>query len=229
MKSADEYLALLERGFSAKRALSSLAQYELQYIDKVPFDVYCAARWFGWRFFPVPRRRLSPLSRLRISEATDNLEQLKRWARIRPHWALATGALSGVFAIVVEGDSGRNALLECCGDDWDWLFTLRTQAGLKRYIFYAWPENQRQIPQPSCLGKGLSILGEGDWLLYPPSLEPSGAQHVFLTRSTAAQPPAWLLDRVFDRENAVAPVSTLSPHSGWGIPSMQIIEGEDHP
>src|SRR5262249_10605193 len=143
-------------------ALSSLAQHELQYIDRVPVDIYCAARWFGWRFFPVSRRGFSPLSRLRISEATDNVEQLKRWARIRPLWALATGTLSGVFVIVVEGDSGRKSLLECCGDDWDWLFTLRTQAGLKRYIFYAWPENQRQIPRSSSLGKGLSLLGDGD-------------------------------------------------------------------
>jgi hypothetical protein len=229
MKSADEYLALLESGFSAKRALSSLAQCELQYIEKVPFDVYCAARWFGWRFFPIPRRRFSPFSRLRISEATENLEQLKRWACIPSHWALATGALSGVFVIVVEGDSGRNSLLECCGDDWDWLFTLRTQAGLKRYIFYAWPENQRQIPRSSFLGKGLSILGEGDWLLYPPSREPSGVQHVFLTRSTAAHPPAWLLDRVFDRERDVELLSTLSPQSGCGILSTQISAGEDRP
>ena len=229
MKSADEYLALLERGFSAKRALSSLAQYEMQYIDRVPLDVYCAARWFGWRFFPVPKRRRSPLSRLRISEATDNLEQLKRWARIRPHWALATGTLSGVFVIVVEGGSGRNALLECCGDDWDWLFTLRTQAGLKRYIFYAWPENQRQIPQSSCLGKGLSILGEGDWLLYPPSREPSGAQHVFLTRSTAAQAPAWLLDRVFGWKSAGDPVPMHSSQSSFAIPSTVVVEGENCP
>jgi hypothetical protein len=229
MKSAEEYLALLERGFSAKRALSCLAQCELPYIEKVPFDVYCAARWFGWRFFPVSRRRCSPPRRLRISEATDNLEQLKRWACIRPHWALATGALSGVFVIVVEGDRGRNSLLECCGDDWDWLFTLRTQAGLKRYIFYAWPDNQRQISRSACLGKGLSLLGEGDWLLYPPSREPSGAQHVFLTRSTAAQPPTWLIERLFDQESVMESVSMLSPHSGNQIPHAQIVHGVDRP
>jgi hypothetical protein len=209
MKSADAFLDLLERGFSVKRVLSSLAQYELRYIDRIPFEVYCASQAFRWRFFPVPRPRLSAVSQLQIRKATYNLEQLKQWARSRPHWALATGAGSGVFVIVVEGDVGRNSLLECCGEDWDWLFTLRTQAGVKRYIFYAWPDNQKQILRSKSLGKGLYLLGEGDWLLYPPSREPSGAQHVFLTRSTAAQPPDWLLERIFDQESAADRLSAI--------------------
>jgi hypothetical protein len=228
MKSADEFLNFLERGFDAKKVLSSLTQFELRYIDRIPLEVYCASQLFRWRFFPVTRRRFSAVSKLQINEATCHLEQLKQWARSRPQWALATGAVSGVFAVVVEGDVGRNSLLECCGDDWDWLFTLRTQAGVKRYIFYAWPDNQRQIPRSKSLGKGLSLLGEGDWLFYPPAREPSGAQHVFLTRATAAHPPAWLVARVFDQESTVEPISTVSPQVGW-IPSMRIIKGEDRP
>jgi Bifunctional DNA primase/polymerase, N-terminal len=193
MRSADDFLDLLDRGVSAGRALSSLPQCELQYIAKVPIGVYLAARWLGWRFFPVRRTRPA-MSSILIDRATNNLEQLKRWAGSRPQWALATGALSGVFALVVDGDRGRNSLLQLCGDDWDWLFTLRTQGGTRRYIFYTWPDGQYRIPTSMFLGEGLSLIGEGGRLLFPPSREANGAQHVFLTRATATQAPAWLLD-----------------------------------
>jgi len=205
MKSADAFIDLLERGIRADRALSSLPQCELQYVAKVPIGIYLAAKLFGWRFFPAPQLRRSAIDQLHIREATNNLDELTLWARTRPEWALATGALSGVFVLVVHGDEGRKSLLETCGDDWDWLFTLRTQAGVKRYIFYAWPGNEQQNPRSIYLGKGLSLLGEGDWLLFPPSRELSGVQHVFLTRSTPAQVPCWLHDLVFRSGNGVTP------------------------
>jgi hypothetical protein len=205
MKSAHTFIDLLEKGIHADRALSSLPQCELRYVAKVPIGVYLAAKLFGWRFFPAPQLRRSATEKLRIHDATNNLDELTFWARSRPEWALATGALSGVFVLVVHGDEGRKSLLETCGDDWDWLFTLRTQAGVKRYIFYAWPENEQENPRSIHLGKGLSLLGEGDWLLFPPSREPGGVQHVFLTRSTPAQAPCWLRNLVFCAASAAAP------------------------
>ena len=229
MKSADAFLELIEREYCPDRALASLPQCELHYIAKVPIGVHIASQLLGWRFFPAPQLRRSTVNQVLIRQATNNLTQLRLWARTRPDWALATGAISGVFVVVVHGDTGRNSLLEVCGDDWDWLFTLRTQAGAKRYIFYAWPENRQQIPRSVDLGKGLSILGDGDWLLYPPSRESGGAQHVFLTRSIAAQPPSWLLDHVFNQESDAEPVSMLSPHGGYGFSQMQIADGEDRP
>jgi integrase len=72
MKSADEFLNSLERGFDAKRVLSSLAQFELRYIDRIPIEVYCASQLFRWRFFPVRRLRFSDISQLQIREATYN-------------------------------------------------------------------------------------------------------------------------------------------------------------
>jgi hypothetical protein len=205
MKSVDAFLDLLERGIHADRALSSLPQCELQYIAKVPIGVYLAAQLLGWRFFPAPRRGEPSKSPLQTRQATNDLEELKFWARTRPDWALATGALSGVFVLVVHGEHGRRALLESCEDDWDWLFTLRTQGGVNRYIFYAWPENERQSPRSARLGKGLTLLGEGDWVLFPPSHELNGVQHVFLTRSTPAQAPCWLHNLVFRSGNVVTP------------------------
>ncbi len=76
MKSADAFIDLLERGIRADRALSSLPQCELQYVAKVPIGVYLAANLFGWRFFPAPQLRQLAIDRLRIREATNNLDKL---------------------------------------------------------------------------------------------------------------------------------------------------------
>lgn len=111
IKSADAFIDLLARGISADRALSSLPQCELQFIAKVPIGVYLSARFFDWRFFPAPHHRRSAIDQLRIREATNNLDRLKFWAGSRPEWALATGALSGVFVLVVHGDDGRKSLI----------------------------------------------------------------------------------------------------------------------
>lgn len=214
MKSAEAYLDLVDRGLSPARALSSLPQCELQYIDKVPIGVFFAAQYLGWKFFPRFLRvsHFSPswTNRSLIAQATSDTEQLKRWARTRPQWALATGSPSGLVVLVLDGDAGRNSLLELCKDDWDWLFTLRTQAGVKRYIFFTWAEDEGHIPVLSSLGKGITILGEGDWLLFPPSREFSGAQHVFLTRSTAALAPSWLRELVLSSGSAskIVPASS---------------------
>jgi hypothetical protein len=102
---------------------------------------------------------------------------------------------------VVDGEEGQNSLIRLCGDDWDWLDTLRTQAGQKRFVFFAWSDQQRQISGNSHIGKGLRVLGDGDWLLFPPSREVNGAEHVILTpQLVPIDPPRWLLDRLIPLE-----------------------------
>lgn len=215
MKSAEAYLDLVDRGLSPARALSSLPQCGLQYIDKVPIGIYFAAQYLGWKFFPMFSRvsQFGPawVNRSQIAQATGDTERLRRWARTRPQWALATGSASGLVVLVLDGDAGRNSLLDLCKDDWDWLFTLRTQAGVKRYIFFTWPQDEEHIPVSGFLGKSITILGEDDWLLFPPSREFSGAQHVFLTQSTAAVAPPWLRELVLSSESASTLVSASSP------------------
>ncbi len=39
----------------------------------------------------------------------------------RPDWALATGPVSGVFALIADGQEGQVSLLSHCGDDWSFL------------------------------------------------------------------------------------------------------------
>jgi len=225
MKSAEAFAELLKKGVSVETALSSLPPYESHYFARVPVEVYRAAQQLGWRFFPVPRFG-RPGGNPLIREATNNLETLKIWARSRPYWALATGHFSGVSVLVVDGEVGQNSLIRLCGDDWDWLDTLRTQAEQKRFIFFTLPRVQQQISGSSYLGKGLRVLGDGDWLRFPPSREVNGAIHFFLNpQLTASEPPAWLLDHMIPLERGGARSQSF-PSSGFGNVLMPQLVGK---
>lgn len=210
MKSAEAFVEALEQRLSPIEALHSLPNYELHYIDRIPVEVYRAALRNGWRFFPDSPSAHLAVKHTQVFQATDNLRQLKRWARLGTNSALATGPNSGVFVFKVDGGEGLTSLLDLCGDDWSWLDTLRSMAGEKRFIFFAWPMGRRQISSSRQIGERLRVLGDGAWLLVPPSREPHGGQHTYLNpQGAVAAAPAWLLDRVFEPADAADPSRPL--------------------
>jgi hypothetical protein len=214
MKSAQLFLESVEQGRSPCEAIYRLPTYEPLYIHRVPVEVYRAALRNGWRFFPVSSGEHLAVTHADLFQATDNLQQLERWAREWPNWGLVTGPESGVFVLEVDGGEGLASLLDLCGDDWNWLDTLRSMAGEKRCISFAWPEGRRQISSNRQIGKGLSDLDEGDWVLVPPSREPHGTQHTYLNpRAEAVAAPAWLLERAFRPADTADPLLPLPPCS----------------
>ena len=200
MYSAEALCKALQEGLSVEKALLTLQPYELRYIARIPVEIYRASQRLGWRFFAVPRLGRPAKNHLRLREATNDLEKLKQWARIRRRWALATGSLSGVFVMAVDGIAGQNSLISACSDDWSWLDTLRTQAGQRRFVFFAWPEGRRQISGTNYVAEGLYILGETDWLLVPPSRELNGDMHVYIDPQPVAQAVSWILSLAFEPE-----------------------------
>jgi hypothetical protein len=214
MKSLVAFVQALEQGVSPIEALQSLREYEQHYFHKVPSEIYRAVVRNGWRFFPVSSSKHPAVTHADLFQATDNLQQLSNWARESPNWALATGPDSGVFVLEVDGGEGMASLLDLCGDDWNWLDTLRSMAGEKRCIFFAWPQGRRQISGDRQIGEGLSVLVEGDWVLIPPSCEPHGTQHIYLNPgSEVIASPAWLLVRAFEPADTVDPSQPFSPCS----------------
>lgn len=214
MKSAQLFVEALEQGMSPVETICSLPTYEPLYIQRVPVEIHRAALRNGWRFFPVSSSKHVAVTHANLVQATDNLQQLRHWARESPNWALVTGADSGVFVLEVDGGEGLASLLDLCGDDWNWLDTLRSVAGEKRCICFAWPEGRRQINSDLQIGKGLSVLGEGDWVLVPPSRELHGKQHSYLNpKAEVLVAPVWLLGRAFLPADMVDPSRPFPPCS----------------
>jgi len=198
MKSAEEFCKAIKQGRSPWPALSSLDPYQLEYFARIPINVFRASQELGLSFFPVPRFGRFAGTDLLLPRATNDLIQLKLWARWRPNWALATGSVSGVFALMVDGQDGQASLLSYLGDDWSFLDSLRTAAGQRRFILHPWPRGLRQHEGSLWIGKGLRVLGDGDWLLMPPSRH-GGIQHVYLNPEPSLVPCASRLNKLIFR------------------------------
>jgi hypothetical protein len=212
MKPAHLFVEALRQGISPAEAILSLPTYEPLYIHRLPVEVYRSALK-GWRFFPVSSSKHPTVTHTNLFQAaTNNLQQLQRWGCDRPNWAVATGPDS-VFVLEVDGSEGLDSLLNMCGDDWRWLDTLRSIAGEKRCIFFAYPEGRRQISRGLQL-KGLRIIGEGDWVLIPPCRDSYGVQHAYMNPGAEiAAAPAYLLERAFGPANKVDPLQPFPPCS----------------
>lgn len=215
MKSAEAFIEAIERGLSPIMALHSLPNHEPLYIDKIPVDIHLAALRYGWRFLPAWSDKQLAAKHGQFFYATADLQQLRCWARERPTgWILVTGQVSGVFALEVDGVEGLTSLLRICRDDWSWLDTRGTVAGEKRYLFFRWPSGKWEISSRPQIGEHLSIRGEGDLLLVPPSQEPQGAQHAYINPiAEIGASPVWLLDRAFEPADVVDPSRPFPPCS----------------
>lgn len=224
MKNCESFIEALEQGLSPVEAIHSLPDYVTRYIDRLPVEVHNAALRMGWRFFPVPsNEHLTETHANLFHAATNNLQQLRRWARACPNWAVATGRSSGVFFLEINGREGLAALLDLCGDDWSWLDTLRSMAGERRWISFAWPHGLKQISMEQQVAKGLRIIGEGDWVLIPPSREPRGPQHAYMNPlAEISAAPAYILECAFkpaDTVDAARPFPPcISVVSAWSGP-----------
>jgi hypothetical protein len=214
MKQAELFVEALKQGLSPIEALRSLPEYEQPYVNKVPVEIYRAALRNGWQPLPVsPSRRLIG-THANFFAATDNPQRLRRSVALCPNWVLLTGRNPGIFVLEVDGEHGHTSLLALCQDDWNWLDTLRSMAGEKRYIFFAWPEGRRQFSGSRQIGEGLSVRGEGDWVLLPPCRARHGAQHSYLNpMDEVVAPPLWILRRGFEPSDAADPSRPFLPYS----------------
>jgi hypothetical protein len=165
----------------------------------LPPEILRAAT-LNWQVFPVqPKGRFAVATAL-LGQATHNLDQLEKWAIEYPdcNWALATGAISEVFVVEMDGDHGRDALFTMFWYASDWNRTLHAQAGESLFAFFRRPSGFHLRNASKKIAPGLSIHGEGDYVLIPPSTYSSGITHCWLDPDeTVAATPQWLLETVF--------------------------------
>jgi hypothetical protein len=170
----------------------------------LPNEVVQAASRF-WRLFPVFSRSRFVTAETRIEDATSDLNQLEQWAVEQPgcNWGLATGQASGVFVLEIHAALGANALRGLCDGDWDEETGLQSQAGEVGYAFFRWPKGMAMRRSAKNLARGLSIRGEGDYVLVPPSACPARTSHVYINPDAEiATSPQWLLNSAFSVESA---------------------------
>jgi hypothetical protein len=170
----------------------------------LPHEVVQAASC-GWRLLPICAKRQSVAADVRIEEAACDLEQLQQWAIEHPgsNWGLATGQAFGVFVLEMHAALGANAPRGLCDENWDEGAGIQSRAGEIGYAFFRWPMGMTMRRSAKNLGPGLSLRGEGDYVLVPPSACSAGTSHAYTDPDAAiASAPEWLLNSAFSVESA---------------------------
>jgi hypothetical protein len=213
MKSAEEFLLSLEQLSLSSTAKSGLDSESASEAVEIPAELLIAVTR-GLRVFPVIGYSRNTATRAGIETATSDLARIGYWLRhyhgYPLNWYVAAGpgprGRDGVVALEVIGDPGRMSLCELCQDDWDWIDTLRSQAGNgTRYILFRWPTGMAMRRSVKQLAPGLILHGEGDSVPVPPSRTRSGMVHAYLTPCAAmAYAPKWLIKPAFQLVEAVA-------------------------
>lgn len=166
-----------------------------------------------WPVFPVEVRGKRPLGRLAprgLHDAALDVETISRWWELEPsaNVAIATGAVSGLAVIDVDGHRGRESLL-ALQRRWGQLpktLWVRTARGWHAYFQHP------GVNVSSTSGKlapGLDVRGDGGYVIAPPSLHLSGERYRWHNPETDPAPlPRWLL-AALDPPRRVSPWSLV--------------------
>lgn len=110
---------------------------------------------------------------------------------------VATGAISGIFVLDVDGMEGEAALADLQGHFGPLPRTLTSLTGRGRHIIFQHP-GQKVVNSTSKLGPKLDIRGDGGYFIAPPSLHQTGAYYQWDENQgwAIAPAPEWLLSLV---------------------------------
>jgi hypothetical protein len=159
----------------------------------------------GWRLFPVKGRDKTPLIKKWTVAASAAMEQVTAWPQRYPgcNWGLATGPDSGVFVVDVDNEEALRALNRL--GKLPRTYTVKTARG--RHLYFAYPPNAKVKGSASKLSPGLDVRGDGGFVVFPPSVHPSGAVYSELDSSEPAPAPKWLLKLVCGQPSAAPKAS----------------------
>ena len=129
----------------------------------------------GRPVFPCWPRRKEPITKRGVLDATTDIEVVTAWWSDGPdlNIGMATGTVSGVFVLDVDGQEGKSSLsaLEKLGPLPP---SVTSNTGKGKHILFRMPA----MPignSAGRLGTGLDVRGDGGYVIVPPSVHPSGA------------------------------------------------------
>lgn len=126
----------------------------------------------GWTVFPLKPRDKVPLTPHGCLDASQSHEQVTTWWTRWPdaNLGLATGTVSGVLVVDVDGADGEIAL-EQYGP---LLATVEARTGKGRHLYFTLPNGVRLGNSARRLGPQLDTRGDGGYVVAPPSIHPNG-------------------------------------------------------
>jgi Protein of unknown function (DUF3631)/Bifunctional DNA primase/polymerase, N-terminal/Primase C terminal 2 (PriCT-2) len=146
---------------------------------------------------PPKRVGKHPRTKHGLKEATKDPETIKKWWHRWPdaNIGLATGAISGVFVLDVDGVAGAASLIALAQAHGPLPRPPVVRTGRGRHAYFALPANGAPVLSRTGIAPGLDVRGEGGYAVAPPSLHASGVRYAWHGGEAGRllEPPAWLL------------------------------------
>jgi hypothetical protein len=170
--------------FTSSVALSPLGQSAIRLAER------------GLQVFPCRPRAKQPATRNGLKDAKTDAQAIERAWRASPELnvAVATGAVSGVVVLDVDGDLGFDSLhdLEDQHDELPTTKSLTTPSGGQHFWFkHPGVEIRNTAGFP---GPGLDVRGDGGYVLVPPSVGTNGVAYTVDEEAPPAHMPTWLTE-----------------------------------
>jgi hypothetical protein len=162
----------------------------------------------GWAVFPCRPQAKQPLTVHGVKDATRDYVQLGAWWKDEPdaNIGIATGSVSGIYVLDLDGQDGINEWDACCLIHGDApTLTARTGGG-GLHLYYALPGGGlASLPNTvKRLGQHIDSRGDGGYVLAPPSVHESGRCYTWLATCAPAPLPAWVIAQIRGRGYEVA-------------------------
>jgi Bifunctional DNA primase/polymerase, N-terminal/Primase C terminal 1 (PriCT-1) len=159
----------------------------------------------GLAVFPCRPRDKRPATASGVKDATTNLDTIRQWWRRNPEFniAVATGAISGVFVIDVDGPDAEAELRKLEQEHGQLPPTVESITARGRHAFFKMPRSQVRN-SVGRIAPGVDVRGDGGYVLAPRSIHPSGRPYAWSVDSAKefASAPDWLISKVSESNSS---------------------------
>jgi len=167
----------------------------------------------GMAVFPCLPRDKRPATPHGVKDATTDPIEIENWWQQDPHFnvAIATGAVSGVFVIDIDGADAEAELRKFEAWHGELPPTVESITARGRHLFFKCPEKPLRN-SASKIASGIDVRATGGYVIAPPSVHPSGKRYCWSVDSatTFAAAPAWLLSIIAEPGNGTAAAAAVS-------------------
>jgi Bifunctional DNA primase/polymerase, N-terminal len=161
----------------------------------------------GLFVFPCIERGKTPAVAHGLHDATADAAVIDGWwnGNASLNVAVATGRMSGIFVVDVDGDGAEAALRAFEVINGALPATVEVITGAGRHIWFRMPDTELRN-SASKIAPGIDIRADGGYVLAPPSVHPSGRRYAWSvdSASTIAEAPAWLVAKAAACSNGAA-------------------------
>ena len=153
----------------------------------------------GLQIFPCQPCAKRPATANGLKDATTDPDRIRAWWHHEPAFnvAVATGAVSGIFVVDVDGLDAEAELRKLEAEHGTLPATIEAITARGRHVYFKMTAADVRN-SASKVAPGIDIRGTGGYVLAPPSMHPTGRRYCWSVDCgpDIAAAPAWLLAKI---------------------------------